>query len=532
MSRSIAARHCIVGTLTTCTPIHIGAAEKGEDTDLLVQRDAQGRLLIPGTSMAGALRAALRRRRALSNEAPDWDGTGLWGKEDATDWASFVLVEDSVGTGQTLVREHVALDRIHAAAVDSGLFTREIVPIGTDFAFELTVEEPSRKETGDAADPSASGLLDDVIELLSTSGIRVGAAQSRGLGRVQLTQWELWHEDWSSPTGMSAILNASVRRTKGEADALAPDSWCLRVRVEWKPVGAVMSTTAVQAAVADDVPTVTPLADGKAALLLAGSGIKGALGAHMERLARTVAAGNGNHATPSTFPEQIADRFRLPGVAVLLGLPGASGEDPAAPAGRAGALDCLDCLGTARFELADWEQTLIPHGADLPGPAPTDWTAAKAQQAHNGHGAAVADNLPMTVAPHVAIDRWTGGAADGRLFQVLEPNSGSPFAPIELSVDVVALGQDDGPALALLLATLRDFAEGQIPLGAQSTRGLGAIASDTDLVTFQCGAAVPADSLAGRIAACGTLTVLLEHADLVAQMGSALSAAYELGGAA
>ena len=106
----------------------------------------------------------------------------------------------------------------------------------------------------------------------------------------------------------------------------------------------------------------------------------------------------------------------------------------------------------------------------------------------------------FTPAALVAIDRWTGGAADNFLFSRLEPD----LAPITLTASIDperiapppdfwkkrypqrdipderrALASFRGAALALFLVTLRDFARGRIPLGYGVNRGLG----DLDLCT-------------------------------------------------
>ena len=61
-------------------------------------------------------------------------------------------------------------------------------------------------------------------------------------------------------------------------------------------------------------------------------------------------------------------------------------------------------------------------------------------------------------AMHVAIDRWTGGAADSFLYSVLEPVA-VDWPEIELCVDLDRLAPKENrdAALALLLLTLKDF---------------------------------------------------------------------------
>jgi hypothetical protein len=82
------------------------------------------------------------------------------------------------------------------------------------------------------------------------------------------------------------------------------------------------------------------------------------------------------------------------------------------------------------------------------------------------------------VITHVAIDRWTGGAAENLLFSVQEPVS-ADWQPIRMSLDVGRAGspadEDGGQALALLLLVLRDLADGWLALGFGGTRGRGSV---------------------------------------------------------
>ena len=78
---------------------------------------------------------------------------------------------------------------------------------------------------------------------------------------------------------------------------------------------------------------------------------------------------------------------------------------------------------------------------------------------------------------HVAVDRWTGGAAENLLFSVQEPVS-AQWQPLWMSLDAGRASpadQDGGQALALLLLILRDLADGWLPLGFGGTRGRGSV---------------------------------------------------------
>src|SRR5690554_6531076 len=54
-------KRIIIGKLKTLTGLHIGSGEVAEVTDALVCRNIDGDLIIPGTSLAGALRALATR---------------------------------------------------------------------------------------------------------------------------------------------------------------------------------------------------------------------------------------------------------------------------------------------------------------------------------------------------------------------------------------------------------------------------------------------------------------------------------------
>jgi len=77
-------------------------------------------------------------------------------------------------------------------------------------------------------------------------------------------------------------------------------------------------------------------------------------------------------------------------------------------------------------------------------------------------------------ADHVAIDRWTGGAADGLLFSGVEPTASAKWDPIELRFRTTSQA-DRQAAFALLWLVLRDLCDGRIPLGYAGNRGYGAL---------------------------------------------------------
>lgn len=91
----------------------------------------------------------------------------LWGRisgrlarggDDGTGEASWVWVSDATAPAKTVpeVRESVGIDWIHGVAARGLLFTREVLPIGTRFSFELRVDDPELAQQ-DGRRPRRSG---------------------------------------------------------------------------------------------------------------------------------------------------------------------------------------------------------------------------------------------------------------------------------------------------------------------------------------------------------------------------------------
>ncbi|PSB61286.1 hypothetical protein C7B61_16160, partial [filamentous cyanobacterium CCP1] len=91
MARKIRSRIHFSGTLEAESPVHVGGMNDDPRVDLTLAVNGQGNYYIPGTSLAGALRAWMARQ--------DEDITDhLWGalKERGDGGhASFILIEDA-----------------------------------------------------------------------------------------------------------------------------------------------------------------------------------------------------------------------------------------------------------------------------------------------------------------------------------------------------------------------------------------------------------------------------------------------------
>ena len=92
MARELVARLRINATLRAETPLHVGGHSDRLDLDLPLAVNGQGRFYVPGTSLAGVLRAWMARHF----DAATVDMAELWGHQEGEQGAaSRVLVEDA-----------------------------------------------------------------------------------------------------------------------------------------------------------------------------------------------------------------------------------------------------------------------------------------------------------------------------------------------------------------------------------------------------------------------------------------------------
>ncbi|HEY0699844.1 MAG TPA: RAMP superfamily CRISPR-associated protein, partial [Micromonospora sp.] len=143
MGQSIGTRTEVLGTLTCLGPVHVGGWENTADASLAVVRDGTGRPCLPGTSIAGALRAYLGGLGRFGGDQPTDLMNALFGhiipgSQGGT--PSWIRIDDAhlIGDDPTLVvRDGVGIDRVSASAAANFLYTRQLLPAGTRGALRL-----------------------------------------------------------------------------------------------------------------------------------------------------------------------------------------------------------------------------------------------------------------------------------------------------------------------------------------------------------------------------------------------------------
>ncbi len=428
------------------TPFHVGAGREGATSDAAVATDASGLPAIPGSSIAGALRAAFtaafpgqadaifgfQKHRVASADLPGDKGCG---SRLSVSWAAIhdshnqpVLgipgpsrLEDSVlaAARRPAERDHVRLNHL-GVADDRGKFDESCVQAGHRFTFDLEL-------AGNPADAAAWAAL---LQLLGSPRLRLGGKTRRGLGRFKAVSlraraFNLAHRpdflDYCRPDPPLGQPPASQRDTAGTVAA----TLVLAPRGYWMFGGGTDPADGVDMAPVRESRIVWHNHHGEPRenlVLIPASSIKGALSHrtafHYNRLAGRFAG----QATPEMLARWTGENNEA--IRALFGWCRGSAGDPGGQRGR--------ILLDDAFLEAD---------------------------------------PPHQIIHHVAIDRFTGGALPSALFQE------KPFwqgPPLTVALTVAEPEKITDPQIrAALACALQDLAEGRLALGAGAGRGLG-----------------------------------------------------------
>lgn len=424
-------RILIRGELVAQTAISVGSGDRSATSDSPVIRDFYDDPYIPGTSLAGVLRAALDTDGAEAlfgrtseggndrGEASRVFVSSAWliGDEEAPSWRNRM----TGGVDKTadklkprFLRDHVRIGHESGSAEAGGKFDEEIVPRGTRFGFELEW----RALAGDTDQDVQLRALTTLLAVLRDGNLRVGGSTTRGLGRIKAVQLDAREViDWK---GLAAL----------KLDHRFPGNCRLPA---WR-YGEEVRAPAPEYEIAAKMEIVGPL------LVGGGEPTREAdLTCYMEPV------WNGTH---------LENRFVIPGSAFK---------------------------GVLRHRARHIAQAVFG-----PGRA-TDLIAVLfGPEAGNGElwrGALAVDDVLLDAAagdtrvvPHVAIDRFTGGTVDGALFQEQPIWTDKPQSfELHISLNPPAEKKLADSHHFILAQTLIDLAFGEIRIGHGTRRGNGII---------------------------------------------------------
>ncbi len=199
--------------LTLETAACPGAGYEGEVVDMPVLRDAEGNILLPGSSIAGGLRSHLCDRLFgyYAPEPKDSVVGALFGpKVNPADPSarlrqSRIIVDDAYGTlpehSTTDIRDGVKIDGRSGTAEDHKKFDFELLPPGTSFTVRVEVAVD-----GESDEARLLGAAVAALDGFTGGEIPVGARDSRGFGRCKASEWRCRRCDLSTWDGWSKWL--------------------------------------------------------------------------------------------------------------------------------------------------------------------------------------------------------------------------------------------------------------------------------------------------------------------------------------
>jgi CRISPR/Cas system CSM-associated protein Csm3 (group 7 of RAMP superfamily) len=213
-SRQIGERWVIEGNLVLQTPTHLGNGDTDGIVDMpLLLDEATGRALLPGTSLAGALRNYLRERRhGFEQRAADALIEALFGGEKGNDEGnqSALIIDDALGEMPGIeLRDGVRIDPITRTAkidVDNGIlrgykYDLQLLEAGTTFPLrmELLLSRGNDQQ-------QMKQMLALALHGLEAGEIAIGLRKRRGFGVCRVERWRVTRYDFTKPTDLLAWL--------------------------------------------------------------------------------------------------------------------------------------------------------------------------------------------------------------------------------------------------------------------------------------------------------------------------------------
>lgn len=446
---------------------HTGDGRRFDLADQPLLREPDGRVALAGTSLAGALRADLRRL-ALAGLTGSEACTRkpectcplcrLMGPEPSEERrgddrekslrASQLLVSGgrSAGRPEVRIRDHVGIDRRTRTAAGRRKYDVEVAEAGLELPFELRIDESPGDELEDLLDD-----LEAALRRLADGWWFLGGKTASGLGRVDLVELVRHEVDLGDADSLVEYLLADDPAAVGCSTPFVPgagdqawasegfgleaapgaEEWSqLRLHLELDFPWGLLVNAPAEALFTGTDHAFSRLPDGRP--FLPGSALRGALRSRAEQILRTL---GGDHDACDLNRRDHACHERIKKLE--------DESDRPLPFEDDLERHCAACriFGSGR----------LASGVKL-----TDFRPASAA----GEGA---------IQEFVAIDRFTGGAAEGAKFdaQLSAPVTLRGEVHLELSRDRLRPW-----GLGLLALVLRDLLAGDVPLGFGSAKGL------------------------------------------------------------
>ena len=199
--REIVRRVIVRGCLTLESPTGLGSGDADSPTDMPLLRDSISQhALLTGSAIAGALRNYLRdyEHNYGAAESQSDLATLLFGairREDDGDQSPLIVYDAISSTVPTIeLRDGVKIDSKTGTASDKAKYDLEVLAAGTEFPlqFELLIDQQADQN-------KLLQALAIALQGLETGEIALGMKKRRGFGRCKVSQWQVWNFDLTDP---------------------------------------------------------------------------------------------------------------------------------------------------------------------------------------------------------------------------------------------------------------------------------------------------------------------------------------------
>jgi CRISPR/Cas system CSM-associated protein Csm3 (group 7 of RAMP superfamily) len=438
--RVIRRRIIIRGTLLLATPTHLGNGDSEGATDMTLQRDSiSDQALLTGASIAGALRSYLRsyhagwyvkEQKASDKQNFDLKGEaellfgGLKGDDDG--YQSPLVVCDAYSVDQVgnpviplvELRDGVKINAQTRTPADKTKYDLELLAAGTRFGLQFELNVPQHYT--DAQETRMCSALALALHALEQGEIGIGMKKRRGFGRCTVEQWQVWKFNLADHTDLLRWL--VFERDYGNTYS-----------VPGKETSDIASLLELPAAIDRR----------KHISLTATFTLEGSL---------LIRAGQDEAVLG---PDVIHLRAHQP-------------NDSPAPV-----ISGTSLAGVLRHRAERIANTLVPES----GPSFVERLFGTTKVGRSGghasrvvvHESIIHGARTDLIQNRVSIDRFTGGAYDGALFNE-QPVFARPETRVSLTIEL----HDPKPGeVGMLLLLLKDLWTGDLPVGGESSIGRG-----------------------------------------------------------
>ncbi|MEH2239748.1 RAMP superfamily CRISPR-associated protein [Nostoc sp.] len=431
--RYIIERIIVKGTLVLDTPTCLGSGDADGDTDLILLRDSrEDKALLMGSSIAGALRNYLREYK---NGYSATEESLLFGglRSDEEGEQSPLIVNDALSREniKAELRDGVKINSVTRTAEPGAKYDLELLEAETkfDLYFELLIDAENNQE-------QLVRELAIALQGLECGEISIGMKKRRGFGRAHVENWQVWQfdlqkyderiawltfEHWS--TGL--LPNYQPYDSIENALGVSVDGGDKRDRLTINATFTLASPLLIRSGQAStnkapDVVHLKSRRNDELKPILSGTALTGALRHRAERIINTLTQGK-----KQLITEQIVNE--------MFGFVKDKKQ---------------------KLESTNDDQTKRAKASRLT----VDESIIK--------GATKDNDL---VQNRIAIDRFTGGALHGALFNE-QPIFGGDETSLELKLE---LRQPKNHEIGLLLLLIKDLWTGDLPVGGTSGIGRG-----------------------------------------------------------